>query len=285
MTPAQRILAVAAAALGLAAAVDLASAEPRTSAAVRPLPALADERDESPQRDESRAVAEHVDLDARLAALRAKEAELRAQLDVARLAGETREHFLARCASGLGEGCPRAHAPRDVLEARARCGTVVWDGMPSFSAERREAHGISAREHEILERLVAATERETQQAIADNWRRATGEEPPAADGPFPSSTMRIELGLRERFPEPKQDEVIGRIARELAGELPRPTRFEEASPYYWHMSLRVSQGDRLEQAIASELGRERARELRMLGNGWGGGTSYSAGLCDEPQAP
>ena len=46
------------------------------------------------------------------------------------------------------------------------------------------------------------------------------------------------------------------------------------------MRARFEAADRLEEAIAEELGAERARELRMAGNGWGGGIGYSANLCD-----
>lgn len=220
-------------------------------------------------------------LEQRLAELRATEADLRAELEDLRALGETREHFVERCGRRAGRGCPVAHPPKDVLEARARCGTIVWDGAsaPQLGEDLREELGFTDAEQDALVRIAGEVEEEVGQATIDNFRRATGEDPPA-DG-FPSAMMALEIELHRRFPD---ESAVPQLAKELAGQEPRPSRFEDRTPYYWHMRARLEAGDRLEESLASELGAERARELRMATGGWGGTTMYSAGLCpDRPE--
>lgn len=218
-------------------------------------------------------------LEQRLAELRASEEELREELEALRLAGETREHFVSRCAVDPGPDCPRAHPPQDVLDARARCGTIAWDevAMPEFDQEMREELALTDRELNVLRRTVERVNDDVEQALEDNWRRATGEEPPA--DAFPSRTMALSLELNRRFPD---ESVVPQIAKELAGHEPRPSAFGDRSPLYWHMRLRVEAGDRLEEGVAEELGADRARELRMATGGWNGGVMYSARLCEDP---
>ena len=219
------------------------------------------------------------ELEQRLAGLLKKEAELKAELEALRAAGETRSHFVERCAKGRAPGCPVAHPPQDVLDARARCGTMVTDGIyPRRGNPAFEDAGMTEREWEVLSAAAERVREGLDEALLANWHRATGEEPPDLEG-HSHPTLAIESGLRRRFPE-TGDGTVAQLARELAGHEPRPESYGDRTPYYWHMRARFEAADRLEEAIAEELGAERARELRMAGNGWGGGIGYSANLCD-----
>lgn len=219
------------------------------------------------------------ELTHRLRQLRAREEELRGELDALRLAGETREHFVRRCSMNAGYDCPRAHPPPDVLDERAKCGTIAWDDAGSLEIEpsTREELSITEREMEVLRRANERIEHEVEQRMAENFRQATGEEPPGPDA-FPSRVMALSIELGKRVPDV---EAVPQLAKELAGQEPRPSRYEDRSPYYWHMRIRLESGDRLEQAVAEELGADRAREIRMARGGWNSGTMYSAGLCHD----
>lgn len=219
----------------------------------------------------------HEALQRRLEELRATEEDLRAELEALRIAGETREHFVTRCAAIHGADCSRVDPPQDVLDARARCGQVAWDqaAMPEFDPSVREQYAITDHELDVLQQAVERTQRQLEQALEENWRRATGEEPPPDD--FPSRAMALSIAMGERFPD---EGVTPQLAKELAGHERRPSAFEDRSPTYWDMRIRAESGDRLEEALAEELGAKRARELRRINGGWNRGVHYSAGLCD-----
>jgi len=67
--------------------------------------------------------------------------------------------------------------------------------------------------------------------------------------------------------------LLQRIANERAGLAQAPADLSQASPFERMMRNYISLGDQVEQALATRLGPERAKELR--GDGWGSRSDWS----------
>ena len=135
-----------------------------------------------------------------------------------------------------------------------------------------DAVGLAARDEFDISAAEVAACTEVTNEFRDEFRahlaglyRELGREPAET----PSADI---MGALERTRDAVRDRDVGvRIAAEVAGHVPPVGEdgLARASVYERYVRLLVGLGAEYERRIAGVIGKERARELRMGGQGWG----------------
>lgn len=185
--------------------------------------------------------------------------------------------------------CSFLSPTQDVLDELVRCNSNRFE-TPSFlhtgndrvvryapPEELVELAGLTDVEvdtiAEVNERFYAQVRTEQRELYLES-----GGDPDLADG-YRLSEMRASMHLDESEP-PTAEDVSRELALEAAGKKAPPDTLEGASLAARHLRLWAGMSDRYEEALASELGAARARELRVARDGWGvKGLAY--GVCPE----
>ncbi|MCH9683957.1 MAG: FecR domain-containing protein [Deltaproteobacteria bacterium] len=198
-----------------------------------------------------------------------------------------------RCANSMGmEGCSTFEPDAEVLEERARCGTLGFDA-PGFL--NREGYAIGRGLAELVD--LSDDERSTirqvnerfatdyaaqLEAIIDEQGLAQGKavRDRLGDDTPPWAAIRAYSSVIEGSTSEVAADVRTTIARQLAGLEPRPASPSDLPPLHRYYHLQADLGGAYERALAERIGADRARELRVAEDGWGSKTLYG-GECPE----
>jgi hypothetical protein len=202
------------------------------------------------------------------------------------VAPKTAKAAAKRCAGATRDtpGCSFVEPDQETLLEMARCSTVKVDG-PGFlnhdeaiappSAEQRAAAGLSEQESGSLTQAGERFRRQYAERMQQLYLEAGGI-PEAIDG---MSAGAIESMTGALFHNEELAHARRRLAQERAGLIEVDKAALSLADHYVRHLLGV--GDAYEEVVAEALGPERARELRLLDDGWSGGTSVYSGDCEE----
>ncbi len=181
---------------------------------------------------------------------------------------------LARAKSGADDTPFYDPAPAELTKMAERC-ELRWDttplgpNPPSIPTGDLEKLELSESEREVIDRKMAESQARIIAEIRSTYTRVTGDE---NTGSLAPEAMFAEV--RDKTTEAELQRVFQRLARERAGMTPPA---EATTPVERLFRALTSEGDRLEQSLATELGAETARNIRALHGGWGDRNRSSQG--------
>ncbi|MEQ8274477.1 MAG: hypothetical protein RMA76_45275 [Deltaproteobacteria bacterium] len=155
---------------------------------------------------------------------------------------------------------------------------VAWDAVstgvkpPTVPDADVDKVGLTEGEREIADKLLAASHDELKAVIQQTYTAVTGD---PNTGSMATEAMFAEI--TDKTPREVMQQLFLRLSHERAGRLPPPPEGTELQPVERMFRTLTSSGDRLEQAIASELGPDQARKLRQAHNGWNNKSKSSYG--------
>ncbi len=194
------------------------------------------------------------------------------------------------CARGRVEGCSFLEPDDDTLQEMARCGIVRYD-FPRFLDQPDHPEAFDEQWAEQAD--LTDSERQQLEAVARTFRGQIGAEAVALAeeaGLDPAwankSPLLIVVGMVQSKLE-QQDHLdsLQRIARERAGLVPPPKPGTPQSLSDRTARFLAGVGDRFEQAVAGQLGEQRAYELREAADGWMGMGRSLGNRCPDPEPP
>lgn len=197
------------------------------------------------------------------------------------------------CAVGSGAGIgsclelPKFETDEAALQEMARCGTVVWDQAPPYDAETFEpspdfvrSYGLSPEDAEAIAAANASFDRDMTEQLAKIYAELTGEESPAGSmgraALFSAVRAKIKADVVDNDDSQRRYRAI---ARERAG-LSDPPERASMEPSEWFQRLTVDEGELYMEAVAEQLGSERAKALRRKKKGWPS-SGFAAGDCGK----
>jgi hypothetical protein len=154
-----------------------------------------------------------------------------------------------------------------VAECRLRFDSPPIDGSepmqlgPQHVAEL----GLEASEVEVLNRAMREFHAEWRAELAAIYIEVTGD----ADGADSMSPSALAREIEDKAAPGEPQQVRERIVRERAGLEQPPADLSKLSPVERFVRAQVDLGNRFERFLAKHVGAERARELRVLTDGWG----------------
>jgi hypothetical protein len=182
-----------------------------------------------------------------------------------------------RCAYTISEECPAFPASREILAARARCGTLLFDA-PGFLGNEDDTERPTSNPDEAAGvKLARDFKAEVFQELDGIYRELSG----AAYRP-PSTIAQLRPKV-EALTEAVAADVRRLLAEELAGLRPPPTpaqlRSRPPAERYWR--LWAGLGDRYEKRAAEVFGSQAARDARVNAGGWKNRNMYMGQCPDE----
>ena len=217
-----------------------------------------------------------------LAGLRLRVRELEAQLEVNKGAQKPAEaEGAVNCATSVGPGCPLLAPSRDVLLARARCGTVVSDVPPYLEKEESPEDEAPAEtpDHALAKKVKQDFKAQLWTELDALYRELAG---PAYKRT--TSLARLRSRIQALATESANKPLLRQIAEERAGLRVSPNaedlKTRSAAERYWRLWTAI--GDRYEQFLGAALGAERARAARHGGGGWATKVMY-VGNCPDSE--
>jgi hypothetical protein len=187
----------------------------------------------------------------------------------AALEAETTRNQRLGCATSLSQDCPFLQTSPEALRQMARCGAIKVD-LPILSAD---SYDVAEAERPALAAAIEEFQTTTRARLASLHLGPDGQVRPGQD------LTRDLLMLEAELDPDESDRVLREIAQERAGLKPAPTS-DGGSPIEIYWRLKSGLGDAFERAVASGLGRERARALRQKDDGWAA-KSYRGGECRD----
>ena len=260
----------------------------------------------APQHDPTRATRRRKSTeqqDTVLAKLRAKDAAQ--QRRIAQLERELGHHQpdappapddpARRCATSYhAPGCDDVDPPPEVLEEMARCGSIKVDPPEFLLSNTADGYTPSA----ALTSLVNLTDDEVATVTEANRRFAEayaaelkqivkelgGNAPEMpADTPPWAIISSFSAVLDGAVPDEEATRIRQSIAQERASLASAPADRSALPPHERYERLRADVADNYEAALSTVLGSDRAHELRVARNGWGGSATLFGGRCpDDP---
>ena len=178
------------------------------------------------------------------------------------------EQEAKRCASAVGGSCGFLDPSGEELLEMARCGTVKTDA-PSSLLGSDEAPTLPASL--LMDASVTPEEEATIRGVLGRVRDDSRAELRAlfarrgVEVSDETTLPQMMLLMRTRLDSSAVEAAQREVAKERAGQEPRG-----AAPSDEERIVRalLGLGDRLERELATELGGERARELRIAHDGW-----------------
>ena len=183
----------------------------------------------------------------------------------------------ARCAHTISPDCPAYPPSREVLLARARCGTVLVD-TPAFLGEENEKNRPPpvTPEQEAAYKLAREFKAELFQEMESIHRELAG---PAYK---PSRTFTRLRTRAAALAKEGSFEIQRTISEELAGLRAPPTpelvRTRPPVERFWRLLFGI--GDRYERRAAEVFGLDAVRAKREDIGGWAQQTLY-VGKCPD----
>lgn len=173
--------------------------------------------------------------------------------------------------------------PKEELLAMAEKCEVRWDWIVPDSAasagldKKAEELDLSEAERATMLQVLQTYNQDVSAEIRKLYTELTGD---------PNvGSMAMESMLWEaidKTPKRESQRVYQSIARERAGLQPAPVETASMSAFERFFRLVHGAGDRLEQAMAEELGEETARAYRDLHGGYGSKSRMRNGGCPNP---
>ena len=226
----------------------------------------------------------HASLRAENEQLRATIASLREETQVARPSSrpdDAEPTIVGGCANAVGApGCSTLEPTQEVLEERARCGTVLVD-KPKFMTdagydldpELAELVGLDEREQEKIRALnekfttdyaetLVGLINEANELNGNPGQARLGEETP------PWAAIRAFSSVIEGASEDVGKDARRHIAKQRAGLEPAPQDLGKLHPFARYYHLDADLGNAYERALAKTIGEGRAHELRVAQDGW-----------------
>lgn len=183
---------------------------------------------------------------------------------------------------------PRAEAPtpedgapafaalepsQEELVRWAKVCKVAFDSPPmnrpepmTLTPEQAAAAKLSSDEVVVADAVLAKQHAEWLAQVRGFYAEIVGHNPEVESLSLQAMTGEIEdKGVSER----EEGELRRRLAQERAGLARPPVELSKASPFERYFRALVGLGDRVEAALAKELGPERAHALRAHRGGWG----------------
>jgi hypothetical protein len=173
-------------------------------------------------------------------------------------------------AKGEKRHVPMYDIPQEELVQMAESCELRWDvpgigGQPqALEPEDLEKLEASGDEGEVIDRLMAESQAHLLEEVKRAYTAITGDE---NTGSMAGEAMFAEI--RDKTTKAEMKRLYQTLARERAGLQPRPPEGSPMTPVERLYRVLTSEGDRLEQAMAAELGAEVARRARDLHQGWG----------------
>lgn len=167
------------------------------------------------------------------------------------------------------------------LARMARRCELRWDvpslgpNPPTISTADLEKLELSEAEREVIDGKLAESHRRLVEAIRTAYTEITGD---SNSGSMAVEAMFAEA--RDKTPKEEVQRVFQRLARERADLASPPPPGASLTPFERMFRMVTSEGNRLERAIAAELGPGTARRVRDLHHGWNSRSRSSHG-CPE----
>lgn len=155
---------------------------------------------------------------------------------------------------------------------------VSWDVVstgpkpPTVPDDDVEKLNLAQGEREIVDRLLKASHDELKETIRQTYTAVTGD---TNTGSLATEAMFAEI--TDKTPTESMRALFLRLSHERAGRMPPPAEGAPMEPIEQMFRVLTSSGDRLEQAIAAELGPEQASAIRGAHNGWNSKSKSSYG--------
>jgi hypothetical protein len=168
---------------------------------------------------------------------------------------------------------------KEQLLALAKRCELRWD-MPSIWAEAPRADsravkelGLTKTEQDAVRKVLAAYHRRMRDKLHKLYVEVTGD-----DKNVDSLSMRaITSEIKDKSPRAEIKQVFQRLARERAGLQTPPSSLSGTSAIERLYRLLTSAGDRVEKAMAAEIGPDLARRYRRVRDGFGSRSRSSYG--------
>lgn len=174
---------------------------------------------------------------------------------------------------------------KEELAELAKSCTLKWDspplGMdaPTWGTKMQARAGLSAEEAERINKVIAELHEQTIRELRALYVEVTGDRA-HAEAMTPEA---IVMELHEKSARLDVQTAYQRLAQERAGQAPPPQTLVGTTPIERTMRLVTTLGDRMERALATVIGAERARDLRKRNNGWGSRSVSSNGCPGKPE--
>lgn len=219
---------------------------------------------------------------AELAQLRRENETLRAELVKQRArAAEADELRDAHRSYGLSQ----AELDRMAERCELRWDTIPYrlGDPPRVPGDDAEAFGLGAAQVAALDTLLAAENTRLVEAIRAAYLEVTGDEPAAVQAVAPNALFseiedKTPIDERRRIFKQLAEERARGVAVDLSAE-----RLATMTPAERLFRVITSSGDRLEAALAKEVGPEQARQMRDAHNGFGNVHRSSYGCPEETE--
>jgi hypothetical protein len=240
------------------------------------------------------AAPDQTDLDRAWARAKASEAEverLRAELDRIKEehAPEDPAVIVERCyRNPTDESCSFLEPLPETLHRMAECAVVRVD-TPTYlrndqpltiDEQARKGMGLSPEEARAFEDGARKFREEHAQFLRDIFVEVGGGSPEDAAA-LPLAAL--DSMLRELLDDEELEDVRRQVARERAGLADPPTDLDALPPSHRWFRHIADLGNEVERGVAEVIGKERARALRKLDDGWPGDRSVWSGRCQpEP---
>jgi hypothetical protein len=160
--------------------------------------------------------------------------------------------------------------PQEELLQMAENCEVRWDlpgiGGPPQTIDPKDLEKLelSPDEAEVVDRHMEQSQALMLEEVRKAYVAITGEE---NTGTMAGEAMFAEI--RDKTTEQEVKRLFQALSRERAGLQPKPPEGAQMTPFERMFRALAGEGDRLEQAIAAELGPEVARRARDHHKGWG----------------
>lgn len=143
-------------------------------------------------------------------------------------------------------------------EVRLEMPSIIEDQPPTVSDDASAALSLSARERAVLQQTLNQMHAGLRDFVGDAFRATTGSSAGISGMTF--EDMLTELQSR---PESGFDEARERLAQERAGLVPPPDQGANQPAGERLLRLWAGMGDEFERRLASEVGGDRAHEMRF----------------------
>ena len=154
-------------------------------------------------------------------------------------------------------------------ECRIRFDTPPLDDSDPFQLSEAQAAevGITPEERSAINEGMRRMHERWQSRLIALYLEATGEVD--RDRAAQMSPSALAREIEDKAADGEAEALRAQIARERAGLAKAPTDLSGASPLERYMRGLVGLGDEMERMLADVLGKERARALREIDDGWG----------------
>ena len=176
-----------------------------------------------------------------------------------------------------GDGRPWFDPSPDTLRDFADECRVRYDVPPvtaiepvAIGEQMASEIGLDASEREIINRVLRVMHERWMQTVRALYIEATGD----TSGAEVLSPQSMGQELQEKSVPGEEARVRQRIAQERAGLAEPPTDWQKESALSRYYRSLGRLGDEMEALLGSEIGVQRARQLRERTHGWGQQEEY-----------